>query len=36
MRQLHDIGKKKEEWDSLDTAVLAVSSASPEKNAEGT
>ena len=34
MRQLHDIGKKKEDWDRLDTAVLAVSSASPEKNAE--
>ena len=34
MRQLHDIGKKKDDWERLDTAVLAVSSASPEKNAE--
>jgi peroxiredoxin len=34
MRQLHDIGKKKDDWDRLDTAVIAVSSASPEKNAK--
>src|SRR5581483_9377427 len=34
MRQLHDIGKKKEDWERLDTAVLAVSSKPPEKNAE--
>jgi peroxiredoxin len=34
MRQLHDIGKKKDDWERLDAAVLAVSSAAPEKNAE--
>ena len=33
MRQLHDIGEKKTDWDRLDTAVLAVSSASSSKNA---
>jgi peroxiredoxin len=33
VRQLHDIGKKKDDWDRLKTSVLAVSSASPEKNA---
>jgi peroxiredoxin/tetratricopeptide (TPR) repeat protein len=35
MRQLHAVQKNKEEWDRLDTIVLAVSSASPEKNAAG-
>ncbi len=34
MRQLHDIGEKKAEWDRLNTAVLAVSSAPPAKNAD--
>jgi hypothetical protein len=33
MKQLHDIGSKKDEWEKLDTVVLAVSSAAPEKNA---
>jgi peroxiredoxin len=33
MRQLHDIGKKKDDWERLDTAVIAVSSAAPAKNA---
>jgi peroxiredoxin/cytochrome c-type biogenesis protein CcmH/NrfG len=33
MRQLHDIGEKKTDWDRLDTAVLAVSSAPSAKNA---
>ena len=33
MRQLHDIGAKKAEWERLNTAVLAVSSATPAKNA---
>ncbi|HEY3835560.1 MAG TPA: redoxin domain-containing protein [Bryobacteraceae bacterium] len=33
VRQLHDIGAKKSEWDRLNTVVLAVSSATPEKNA---
>jgi peroxiredoxin/cytochrome c-type biogenesis protein CcmH/NrfG len=35
MRQLHDIGNKKAEWERLDTVVLAVSGAGPEKNAAG-
>ncbi len=35
MRQLHDIGNKKDEWERLDTVVLAVSSADPQKNAQG-
>jgi peroxiredoxin len=35
MRQLHAIQKKKDEWEELNTVVLAVSSASPEKNAAG-
>ena len=35
MRQLHAVQKSKDEWDRLDTVVLAVSSASPEKNAAG-
>lgn len=35
VRQLHKIGEKKDEWERLNAAVLAVSSASPEKNAEG-
>jgi peroxiredoxin/tetratricopeptide (TPR) repeat protein len=34
VRQLHDIAGKKSEWERLDTAVVALSSASPEKNAE--
>ena len=34
MRQLHDIGNKKDEWERLNTVVLAVSSAAPQKNAE--
>jgi peroxiredoxin/cytochrome c-type biogenesis protein CcmH/NrfG len=34
IRQLHDIGNKKSDWDRLDTVVLAVSSAPPEKNAQ--
>ena len=35
LRQLHSIGEKKGEWERLNTAVLAVSSASPQTNAEG-
>jgi peroxiredoxin len=35
MKQLHDIGNKKDEWEKLDTVVLAVSSTAPAKNAEG-
>ncbi|HLK69567.1 MAG TPA: redoxin domain-containing protein [Bryobacteraceae bacterium] len=35
MRQLHDIGNKKDDWERLDTVVLAVSSADPQKNAQG-
>ena len=34
MKQLHDIGNKKDEWEKLDTVVLAVSSAAPSKNAD--
>ncbi len=34
LRQLHDIGTKKDEWDRLNTVVLAVSSTPPEKNNE--
>jgi peroxiredoxin len=34
MKQLHDMGAKKGEWDALDTVVLAVSGAAPAKNAE--
>jgi len=33
MRQLHEIGKKKDDWDRLNTVVLAVSSAAPARNA---
>jgi len=33
MRQLHDIGGKKTDWERLNTVVLAVSSAPPAKNA---
>jgi peroxiredoxin/cytochrome c-type biogenesis protein CcmH/NrfG len=33
MKQLHDIGNKKDDWERLDTVVLAVSSTAPEKNA---
>ncbi len=35
MRQLHDIGNRKADWDRLDTVVLAVSSAAPDQNAAG-
>lgn len=35
MRQLHDIAKKKDDWQRLNTVVLAVSSAPPKSNAEG-
>ena len=34
MKQLHDIGDKKDEWDKLDTVVLAVSSAAPATTAD--
>jgi len=34
MKQLHDIGAKKSEWERLNTVVLAVSSTLPGKNAE--
>lgn len=34
MKQLHDIVNKKDDWERLDTVVLAVSSNSPEKNAQ--
>jgi peroxiredoxin len=33
MRQLHEIGNKKSDWERLNTVVLAVSSAAPAKNA---
>ncbi len=33
MRQLHEIGNKKDDWARLNTVVLAVSSATPAKNA---
>ena len=33
MRQLHDIGGKKADWERLNTVVLAVSSTPPAKNA---
>jgi peroxiredoxin/tetratricopeptide (TPR) repeat protein len=35
MRQLHDIAKKKDDWQRLNTVVMAVSSATPKSNAEG-
>jgi peroxiredoxin len=35
LRQLHDIGEKKEDWERLNTSVLAVSSAAPSANAAG-
>lgn len=34
MKQLRDIGSKKDDWEKLDTVVLAVSSTAPEKNAD--
>ncbi len=34
LRQLHEIGKNKDEWERLNTTVLAVSSASSEKNSQ--
>ncbi|MDZ4800584.1 MAG: redoxin domain-containing protein [Bryobacteraceae bacterium] len=36
MTQLRTIGKKKEDWERLDTVLLAVSSALPKKNADST
>jgi len=33
MRQLHEIGTKKDDWARLNTVVLAVSSATPAQNA---
>jgi peroxiredoxin/tetratricopeptide (TPR) repeat protein len=35
VRQLHAIGEKKDEWERLNTVVLAVSHASPDSNAAG-
>jgi thiol-disulfide isomerase/thioredoxin len=35
MRQLHTLGEKKDEWERLNTVVLAVSKASPESNSAG-
>ncbi|MBC7926513.1 MAG: redoxin domain-containing protein [Bryobacteraceae bacterium] len=35
MIQLRTLGKQKDEWERLDTVLLAVSSALPKKNAEG-
>jgi peroxiredoxin len=35
VKQLHDIGNKKDDWHRLDTVLLAVSSQTPAKNAEG-
>lgn len=34
MQQLHEIGKKKDDWARLETAVLAVSSTTPQGNAQ--
>jgi peroxiredoxin len=34
MKQLQDIAKKKEEWDRLETIVLAISPNKPDDNAE--
>jgi peroxiredoxin len=34
MRQLHDIAQKKDEWERLNTMVLAVSSAAPQANSK--
>ena len=34
MKQLHDIGDKKDQWEKLDTVVLAVSSTAPSQNAD--
>jgi peroxiredoxin/cytochrome c-type biogenesis protein CcmH/NrfG len=34
MKQLHDIANKKDDWEKADTVVLAVSSATPAKNAD--
>jgi peroxiredoxin len=34
LRQLHDIGNKKDDWDRLNTVVLAVSSTPSGKNGE--
>jgi peroxiredoxin/tetratricopeptide (TPR) repeat protein len=35
MRQLHALGEKKDEWERLNATVLAVSSATPDKNSAG-
>lgn len=35
MKQLSDLGKKKDDWEGLETVVLAVSSAEPSKNKGG-
>ena len=35
MRQLHAIGEKKDDWERLNTVVLAVSSATPDSNSAG-
>jgi len=35
MKQLHEIGNRKSDWERLNAQVLAVSSAASEKNAEG-
>ncbi len=35
MRQLHAIANKKDDWQRLNAVVLAVSSATPQRNAEG-
>jgi peroxiredoxin len=35
MRQLHAIGEKKDDWERLNTVVLAVSVATPASNAAG-
>jgi peroxiredoxin len=34
VRQLHDIARKKDDWERLNTEVLAVSNAAPETNAK--
>ena len=35
MKQLHDIGNRKADWERLNAEVLAVSSTAPGKNAQG-
>jgi len=34
MEQLHNVGKRKDDWARLDTVLLAVSSQTPDKNAK--